>query len=630
MARWVWFVVLVVPLALLPSPGWAAAEARDVGAAQIDEQVIFQEATEGYACFRIPALVETSKGTLLAFAEGRRLNCGDAADIDIVLKRSFDGGVTWEPLQVVAEGGGDTRGNPVPVVHTETGRIWLASTYNVGRDDAGNCEVPCERTPYLQFSNDEGETWSDPASLTEELRPPEWDSWYATGPAHGIELTRGEYAGRLVFSINAGSYEDGGPTAHHAALAYSDNGGKTWQLGATDTWPVADDGTVRQIPQEATLVEREDGSIYVNARENAGRDLGHRTATVSSDGGESFDAPFTAIPDLYTPIVQGSVLRLRSEAEDGYSRLLFAAPADPDRRRTMMIRSSWDEGATWDSVDRGMVVTTDWSGYSDMALLGDGAVGLLYEAGAEDARDEIRFAGFTEDDLGPRPGPDPTTPDEAPGAAPAAVLGGATATADGQFGGAVTFDGADDAVRLPYRDSLLLGEGGFTVSLWFRYSATSGTQPFLWMGGVGGATPQVWVRGEPESDRIRALITAMDGAGPAASASVSTTEAFNDGAWHHLAFTRSPGGQIYLAIDGGDLLSTADVPGSVSRNSVFGVHAGQGVDSRTHLSGSLDEVRVYGRAMTAAELAGIRENNAIPEDVPVLRLPMDEVNAPYW
>ncbi|MGP3968753.1 exo-alpha-sialidase [Streptomyces sp. 6N223] len=622
-SRWVWGVVLVVPLALLPSPVSAAA------AAQIEEQVIFREATEGYACFRIPALAEAADGTLLAFAEGRRDNCGDAGDIDIVLKRSFDGGASWGPLQVVAAGGGDTRGNPAPVVHTDTGRVLLASTFNEGRDDDANCVRPCDRRPFLQVSDDGGESWSDPAPLTDELRPPEWNSWYATGPAHGIELTRGEHAGRLVLSVNGSSFEGGAASAHHAGLAYSDDGGESWRLGAVDSWPVAEDGTVRQASQEAALVEREDGSIYVNARENEGTDLGHRAVATSSDGGESFDAPFTAIPDLYTPTVQGSLLRLRGEAEDGYGRLLFAAPADPDRRRTMVVRSSWDDGATWEGVDRGMLVTTDWAGYSDMIGLGDGAVGLLYEAGAEDAREEIRFARFTEDDLGPRRGPDPTTPDAAPGAAPALALGGAAATADGAFGGAVAFDGTDDAVRLPHRDSLPLGDGDFTVSLWFRYAATTGTRPFLWMGGVGGAAPQVWVRGEPENDRLRALITARQGGDPAASGSVTTAVPYNDGAWHHLSVTRADG-RLTLTVDGEETASAADVPGSVSRNSVFGVHVGQGVDSRTHLAGSLDEVLVYDRALSDAELTALRERNAPPADAAVLALPLDEVTAPQW
>jgi hypothetical protein len=141
-----------------------------------------------------------------------------------------------------------------------------------------------------------------------------------------------------------------------------------------------------------------------------------------------------------------------------------------------------------------------------LARVDEGTVGLLYEAGAVDARDEIRFTRFTEDRLTPRRGPDPTTPDHAPLTPPAVVLGGARETA-GAIGGALAFDGTDDAVRLPYRDELPLDGGDFTASLWFRYTAEAGKQPLLWMGGVGTTQPQVWLRGEPASGRVRGLIT---------------------------------------------------------------------------------------------------------------------------
>ncbi|MFD5481064.1 exo-alpha-sialidase [Streptomyces hawaiiensis] len=580
-----------------------------------EQQVLFKASQDpGYACFRIPAIVRTTSGTLLAFAEGRVLNCGDAADIDIVLKRSTDGGRTWGPLQVVTEGAGDTHGNPAPLVDRRTGRILLAETYNTGRTDAGNCTVPCDRTPHLQYSDDDGRTWSEPRDLSDEILPGHWNSWYATGPVHGIQLTRGEHAGRLVFGVNTETWNGSRVSANHAALIVSDDGGDSWRVGATDTWPIAQDGVFRQKPSEVTLTERADGALLVSGREQDGTDLGHRSQTLSRDGGDSFATPFRALPDLYTPQVQGATLRL------GH-RMLLSAPADPDRRRTMMVRSSYDGGRTWESVDRGTVVTTDWSGYSDMAAVGGTTVGLLYEGGAVDARDEIRFARFTEDWLKPRRGADPTTRDAAAGARPAAVLGGAGRTA-GVRGGALSFDGTDDAVRLPYRSRLPLGEGDFTASLHFRYTATTGEQPFLWMGGIGGNHAQIWLRGEPASDRVRGLITTRSGATTVRSASVWTDGAHNDGRWHHLALRRG-GGRLTLFLDG-EALGTADVPGSVSRNSPFGVHIGQRMDSRAFLTGAIDDVRVWNRALSDKELAS--GATGASSRGTVLWLPMDRVS----
>ncbi|MFF7765603.1 exo-alpha-sialidase [Streptomyces massasporeus] len=582
---------------------------------EFDQQVLFKASQDpGYACFRIPAIVRTTSGTLLAFAEGRVLNCGDAADTDIVVKRSTDGGRTWGPLQIVTEGAGDTHGNPAPVVDRGTGRILLAETYNTGRTDAGNCTVPCDRTPHLQYSDDDGRTWSEPRDLSDEILPEHWNSWYATGPVHGIQLTRGKHAGRLVFGVNTETWNGSRVSANHAALVVSDDGGDSWRVGATDTWPIGQDGVFRQKPSEVTLTERADGALLVSGREQDGTDLGHRSQTVSTDGGDSFATPFRDLPDLYTPQVQGATLRLGD-------RMLLSAPADPDRRRTMMIRSSYDGGRTWESVDRGTVVTTDWSGYSDMAAVGGATVGLLYEGGAVDARDEIRFARFTEDWLKPRRGADPTTRDAAAGAKPAVVLGGAGRTA-GVRGGALSFDGTDDAVRLPYRSRLPLGEGDFTASLHFRYTATTGEQPFLWMGGIGTTQPQIWLRGEPAGNRVRGLITTRSGATTVRSASVSTDGAHNDGRWHHLALRRG-GGRLTLFLDG-EAIGTADVPGSVSRNSPFGVHIGQRMDSRAFLTGAIDDVRVWNRALSDEELASGASGAASRGTV--LWLPMDQVS----
>jgi sialidase-1 len=287
-----------------------------------------------------------------------------------------------------------------------------------------------------------------------------------------------------------------------------------------------------------------------------------------------------------------------------------------------MIRSSYDGGRTWDSVDRGTVVTKDWSGYSDMARIDRDTVGLLYEGGAVSATDEIRFARFNEAWLQPRRGPDPTTADLAPHAERAAVLGGAQET-DGVSGAALSFDGVDDAVRLPYSDRLPLGTKDFTVSLWFRYTATTGDQPFLWMGGVGTTQPQVWLRGEPAGNHVRALITTRDGATTVHTTSVVTTGAYNDGEWHQ-AVLRRGGGQLTLSVDG-TAVSTADVVGSVSRNSPFGVHIGQRMDSLQYFTGSIDEVHVWDRVLTDDELAAQHP----PTAGTVLWLPMDHVSGSH-
>ncbi|WP_420000521.1 exo-alpha-sialidase [Streptomyces boninensis] len=625
-------LLLAAGVALAAVVGLSAPAGRAAPATEphFDQQVLFKAANEqGYACFRIPAVVKTTKGTLLAFAEGRVNNCGDADDIDLVLKRSFDGGKTWTPLQVIQEGGGDTNGNPVPIVDRDSGRITLISNRNKGVGSAANCAVPCKRDPYIQHSDDDGESWSEQRALGAEAKDPDWNSWYATGPLHGIQLQHGRHAGRLVFGINAESWDDAGKrvTHNHAALAYSDDGGEHWKIGALDTFPIGADKTFEQKPSEMTLAERRDGSIYVNGREQDGTDLGHRDFAISRDGGESFThAGFTAIPDLHTPMVQGSSIQLRTEGEDGYDRWLFSAPADPDRRRTMMVRSSYDEGRTWEDVDRGKVVTTDWSGYSDMVRVGSGEVGLLYEGGPVDARDEIRFARFNEAWLGSRRAPDPRTADRAPGAAPARVVGGVQRTEGHAGGGAASFDGVDGHVRLPFRESLPLDGKDFTASLWFRYSATGGEHPMLWMGGVGTKSPYVALRALPGEKKLVAEMTvAPDGkpiASPLPVVRAESSAAYNDGEWHH-AVIRRGGGSLTLTVDGVEA-TAPDVAGSVSRTSTFAVDLGQKMDSRIRYAGDLDDVRVYDRALPADQVKALGVG-AGPRKGLIVDIPLDRI-----
>ncbi|MBB5802037.1 sialidase-1 [Saccharothrix ecbatanensis] len=619
-------VVLSGVLAISLTQASAAEPAQSGSAAPyLQEQVLFKASEEqGYRCFRIPAVVRSADGTLLAFAEGRVDNCGDTGDIDVVLKRSTDGGLTWSPVQLVNEGKGDTHGNPVPIVDRTTGRIFLFTTYNAGRADDGPCGVPCSRTPHVQHSDDDGLTWSDPVDISSQVKLPEWDFWYATGPVHGIQLTRGAHAGRLVFGVS-GETSDGGATksvANAAALVYSDDHGATWQVGAVDTIEFPAGGTFGQKPQEITVTELVDGSVYAGARDQGGTDIGNRGFAISKDGGESFSTPFQAIPDLVTPVVQGAVLRLDRIGHP--ERILFSAPSDTDRRRWMMIRSSYDNGRTWDSAEQGARITSDWSGYSDMVQISEPTarsteIGLMYEGGAVDARDEIRFARFNEEYLGWRDPVGPTTPDVSTTNKDAYVLGGPALT-EGRFDRGLALDGVDDYLRVPYDPAHLPGDGDLTYTAWIRYGASKSDQSLLWLGGMGTTAPQLWLRAEPRNQRLVARMTTADG-----SAGVVSTQAYDDQQWHHVVLQRSAG-QLLLWVDGERVASGPDVAGSVSRRVPFQLQIGQRQDNSQRWQGALDEVRLYTRALSPAELDRVRLTNADVPEGQVLRLPLDRMH----
>lgn len=595
---------LLISLALLAAGLVAVPQQTQPAEAAVVQSVLFEKGGAGYGCYRIPAIVRTKLGTLLAFAEARRTWCGDSQEIDLVVRRSEDDGRTWSAQKIVLSGTDAdpnavaTRGNPTPIVDLETGRIVLLTTM-----DPGTASRP--RTPYVQFSDDDGKTFTKARNIGAQIDDPTW-GWYATGPVHGIQLTRGAHKGRLVAGTN---YDAGGRGA--GQLVYSDDSGETWHKGATD---LRTDG---MVPQEISVVEKVDGGIYAGARNNsAGTGNASRAFAVSNDGGETYATNYTTIPGLTTPIVQGSLLRLRATDQGAkYNRILFASPADPERRRYMTIRSSFDEGKTWQSVAEGTRITSDWSGYSDMTMLDTGEIGLLYEAGPVDARDQIRFARFTENDIGHPDAPNgPTTPDVS-GLGNHGILRGGTTVVAGKFGQARDLDGTDDAIQLPFAESLAVGAGDFTAMSWIKYGARTTPQAIFWGYNLNEYS-QFWLRAEPADARIRGLITTNGN-----TAAVATTRAYNDNAWHHVALQRKAG-TLSIWVDGVQVASVASPAGSVSPGRPFKMYVGQRLDGAHHFDGSLDEVRIYRRAITAAELNSIRTSNVTTVPNAVLDLPL--------
>ncbi len=328
---------------------------------------VFTSGREGYNTYRIPALIQTKKGTLLAFAEGRRESGRDSGDIDVLVKRSRDGGRTWSPAATVADFGPDTAGNPAPVVDRRTGTIWLLLTRNPG-------DVPEKlirpgltgptRTVWVTHSADDGLSWATPADITAMVKQPEW-SWYATGPVNGIQLR----SGRMVIPCD---HVRGGDSGRYSHVIYSDDGGLTWKPG----------GSAGPDCNESTVAELSDGSLMLNMRSYAGKN--RRAVSISRDGGLTWSVP--ALDDaLLEPVCQASLIRL------GQARntvLLFSNPA-ATTRSNMTVRLSPDDGKTW-SASR--LIHAGPSAYSNLVELDARTVGLLYESGEAGPYERIEFA----------------------------------------------------------------------------------------------------------------------------------------------------------------------------------------------------------------------------------------------
>ncbi|MGC7098309.1 sialidase family protein [Amycolatopsis lurida] len=346
----------------------------------------FVSGTEGYHTFRIPAIVRTATGSLLAFAEGRRESAGDSGAIEVVSRSSADGGCTWGPLNVVSTNGDATAGNPAPVL-TRRGELVLLTTRNgrVSEDEimAGKVSEQDSRRVFVQRSKDHGRTWTEATDITAATKQPDW-RWYATGPGHAIVLRHGPHAGRIVVPANhssappAGSPDVGTEDKYYGGHdLYSDDDGRTWHIGFRDN---PTDGVI--APNETTVAELPDGRLYFSSR-NQGSAPEHRLGAYSTDGGKTLTAPYQVEESLSGPVVQGSVLQTVVPGV-----LLFSGPADPAKRRLMQLRISFDGGREWRP---GLTVTTGPAAYSDLVQADLTTIGLLYETGVTGTYETVTF-----------------------------------------------------------------------------------------------------------------------------------------------------------------------------------------------------------------------------------------------
>lgn len=329
---------------------------------------IFLKGTQGYACFRIPAIVRTPAGTLLAFAEARRHSCDDFGDISIVMRKSSDEGRSWSPLITVAENGKLQAGNPAPVVDTmdkrfKRGRIFMI--YCTG--DAPEADIlrgKSSKHIWYQTSTDEGTTWSQRVEITDGVKPPTW-RYYATGPGHALQLTHGPHTGRIVV---AGNHSQGDPQpAGHAYAAhafYSDDHGATWHLGESLAWPGSN---------ESTAAQTADGTVVMNSRDQS-KATQARIIALSKDGGATWDATFVAA-DLPDPVCEGSMIAYKGNT------LLFSNPGNRQARRDLTVSISRDGGHTW---PKHTLLLEGPAAYSDLVLLKGDKLGILWERGSDD------------------------------------------------------------------------------------------------------------------------------------------------------------------------------------------------------------------------------------------------------
>jgi len=365
-------VQFVLASLLISVTGFAQAPAQTADPNMLD---VFVSGTDGYPVYRIPALICTPKGTLLAFCEARV--GGDQSPTDMVLRRSVDGGSTWLPMQVIVKAAPEAVMDPTPVIDRDTGTILLVydrwPEMPKGHEAGDNTlhRVPGvgreSITAWVMTSTDEGATWSTPVDITATTKKPQWTE-VIHGPGVGIQ-TR---AGRLVIPC---SRTDSVPWWNYAI--YSDDHGKTWQLSDNEVGPGVN---------ESQVVELSDGALSLTMRTDVPK--GFRYGATSKDAGKTWSAQFD-VPQLPDTCCQASILRYSwANEQGGKSRILFSNPVK-DGRSEGTVRVSYDEGKTWPVAK---LICKDYFGYSCLTVMPDGAIGCLFEtAGCA----KIDFQHFT-------------------------------------------------------------------------------------------------------------------------------------------------------------------------------------------------------------------------------------------
>ena len=373
-----WFSGLVVMLHLTGMTVGLGAEPF------IHQKDLFISGIDDVNIYRVPTLLVSPKGTILAFCEARD---GDDSDpTDLVVKRSvytgrpaepkkfggfprtFGYGINWQRMQVVVPGKGEAIMQNTPVVDRDTGTIFLCCFEVRGGLKEHLKDFFTGRALMVQ-STDDGVSWSEPKDITPQV------GVFVAGPSVGVQLA----SGRLVIPGYTG--HGGVPDWRSQSMViYSDDHGKTWKAG----------GGLSKFTNESQAVELVDGTLMLNARRHDG--VPYRRVALSRDGGETWYKKYDD-KALVDPVCQGSLWRYSKTSSGGTNQLLFSNPANAKRndRSNMTVRLSRDEGKSW-PVSR--QVCAGPSAYSCLAILADGKIGLLYESGDTQPYDKITFARF--------------------------------------------------------------------------------------------------------------------------------------------------------------------------------------------------------------------------------------------
>lgn len=318
--------------------------------------------------YRIPGIVQTDRGTLLAVYDIRYTGSGDLpGNIDVGLSRSTDNGKTWEPMKVIMDMGAphdnNGIGDPAILFDPVTKKIFVAALWSKGnRSIAGSIGgISPDSTGQfvLVSSTDDGVTWSAPYTITPQIKEPAWKIFF-NGPGNGIAMQDG----KLVFAAQYWTSSN----VPYSTIIYSDNQGSTWKgkiLGP------------KSNTTESQVVETTPGTLMLNMRDNRGS---FRSVATTSNLGTSWTEHSTSYNTLPDPVCMGSLIKAKVNVNGTLKDVLFFSnPNSSSGRVNITIKASLDLGQTWLPANQLLIDERQCYGYSSLTKIDDNTIGILYE-----------------------------------------------------------------------------------------------------------------------------------------------------------------------------------------------------------------------------------------------------------